>query len=120
VEAAAKGAIEVVDGQSPDLYRLLAESYWQLGVYSTAIFEGLGLGCKTILVNLPGIEYMDPLVEAGAVQVVGQPSDIEWSWTPPEEVSSADFFADNWQRSFRDFLSRDLTCRNVDIQEEVE
>jgi len=113
VQAAANGAVEVVDGQSPDLYGLLAESTWQLGVNSTAIFEGIGLGCKSILVNLPGIEYMDPLIEAGVVQVVRQPTDVDWTWTPPMDATSKDFFADNWQRRFRDFLSRDLTCRSI-------
>jgi hypothetical protein len=113
MEAAAQGTVDVVDGQSPDLYLLLAESTWQLGVNSTALFEGIGLGCKTILVDLPGIEYMDPLVETGAVQVVRQPTDVDWTWTPPMDVSSEEFFADNWQRRFRVFMSRDLTCRSI-------
>lgn len=53
-----------------DLYKLLAESEYQAGVFSTAIFEGIDLGCKTILFSLPGIEYMDELIDAGKVDVI--------------------------------------------------
>lgn len=42
-----------------DLYELLAKCKYQLGVFSTALFEGVALNCETILVNLPGIEYWD-------------------------------------------------------------
>lgn len=48
-----------------DLYRLMSESYYQMGVGSTAIFEGIDFGCRTILLDLPGIEYMFDLLESG-------------------------------------------------------
>ena len=55
--------IRVIDDDSISLYQLLAESKIQVGVNSTALFEGLGLGLNTILVDLPGIEYMKDLIE---------------------------------------------------------
>lgn len=48
-----------------DLYQLMSESHYQIGVNSTAIFEGIDFGCRTILINLPGIEYMSDLLETG-------------------------------------------------------
>jgi hypothetical protein len=39
----------------------------QIGVFSTAIYEGLQRGCQTIIVDLDGAEYMDALVEDGVV-----------------------------------------------------
>ena len=60
---------EVIDNNKINLYRFLAESDYQIGVYSTAIFEGLTLGCKTVLFNLPGIEYMKDLINQGIVEV---------------------------------------------------
>ncbi len=42
-----------------DLYALFAQSEYQMGVYSTAIYEGIEFGCRTVLLDLPGIEYMD-------------------------------------------------------------
>ncbi len=46
-----------------DLYRLFAESEYQVGVFSTAVYEGIGMGCRTVLMDLPGVEYMEKLVE---------------------------------------------------------
>ncbi len=48
-----------------DLYELMAQSATQIGVFSTAIYEGLQFGCHTVLVDLPGIEYMADLIKAG-------------------------------------------------------
>ena len=52
-------------GEGSDLYQLLAESEYQFGVFSTAVFEGVGMGCKTILFDLPGVEYMERMVDQG-------------------------------------------------------
>jgi hypothetical protein len=56
--------VEIIAGNA-DLYALFAESEYQFGVFSTAIFEGIGMGCKTILFDLPGVEYMEPLIKSG-------------------------------------------------------
>jgi len=55
--------IEVIDNDSISFYKLLAESKIQIGVYSTALYEGLTFNLRTYLVNLPGIENIKPLVE---------------------------------------------------------
>lgn len=52
--------IEVVE--DIDLYKLLATSQYQLGVNSTALYEGVEFGCKTILFDTSGIEYMDRFI----------------------------------------------------------
>ena len=46
-----------------NLYELFSKSSIQIGVFSTAIYEGVEFGCKTILIDLPGIEYMDKFIE---------------------------------------------------------
>lgn len=46
-----------------DLYKQLATSEFQAGVFSTALYEGIEFNCKTILLDLPGIEYMDRFIE---------------------------------------------------------
>lgn len=48
-----------------DLYALLSDSKYVIGVYSTAIYEAIELGVKPILVNLSGIEYMEDLLTSG-------------------------------------------------------
>ena len=52
------GGLKVVDDDSISLYELLAESKALVGVNSTVIYEGLGLGLKIVLANLPGVESM--------------------------------------------------------------
>jgi hypothetical protein len=49
--------------EDADLYHLFARSTWQVGVYSTAIYEGMAFGCRTVLMNLPGIEYTEHLLK---------------------------------------------------------
>lgn len=62
--------LRVVDDDSVPLYRLFAESSVQVGVGSTAVFEGLQFDLQTCLVDLPGVERMDYLVERGYATVV--------------------------------------------------
>ena len=46
-----------------DLYKYLAKSEYQAGVFSTSLYEGVEFNCKTILLDVPGIEYMDKFIE---------------------------------------------------------
>lgn len=62
--------IEIIDNEKKPLYQLLAESEIQIGVNSTAIFEGLNFGLKTYLLNLPGVEFMEPLINKGYAKLV--------------------------------------------------
>jgi hypothetical protein len=41
-----------------DLYALFAKCKYHIGVFSTALFEGISFGCELVLVDLPGSEYM--------------------------------------------------------------
>ena len=56
--------------KNEDIYKLFAESTFQIGVFSTALYEGLGFDCKTILLELPGMEYMNELIENKVVNVL--------------------------------------------------
>lgn len=51
------------------LYELMAYSEFLVGVYSTAIFEGLTLQCKTILLDLPGVEFLEYLIKEEIAKV---------------------------------------------------
>ena len=63
-DAAEADALCIVGGE-PALYELFAAADAQVGVYSTALYEGLAFGLDTYLLAAPGVEYMDRLVEAG-------------------------------------------------------
>jgi hypothetical protein len=47
-----------------NLYELFAQSEIQIGVFSAAIYEGIAFGLKTVLVDLPGLEYMTDLLDS--------------------------------------------------------
>ena len=66
-ELLAKDNVELVDD---DLYKLLSSSEYQVGVYSTAIYEGLLFGLKTILCNTMFVEYMEELIMLDKVFLV--------------------------------------------------
>lgn len=60
----------IIDNSEISLYELFSKSEYQVGVFSTAIYEGLLFNCKTFILNLPGCEYMDSLVEKNYVKKI--------------------------------------------------
>jgi len=98
-QAADDKMLEVISGDDPNLYDLLASSKWLVGVYSTAIYEGIALGCIPFIVNLPGVDYMEVLIHKGIAKLVNSPEEIDLTFEP-SKISRDYFFADNWQDNF--------------------
>ncbi|MEO8636811.1 MAG: hypothetical protein ABI587_16165 [Gemmatimonadales bacterium] len=69
--AAALPNVQVVESGAKPLYAWFAESGDLVGVFSTAIYEGLACGCRTFIVDLPGREYMQDLIDRRYVHLVG-------------------------------------------------
>ena len=67
---------EVIDKSEPPLYELFAKSEYQVGAFSTAIYEGLSFNCKTFIIDAPGIEYLDALFEEDIVLKVDDSTDM--------------------------------------------
>lgn len=65
--------IEVIENRDIDLYQLFAESHVQVGVYSTAIYEGLGFGLDTYICDLPYAMDMERLCREGYALRVSTP-----------------------------------------------
>ena len=42
----------------------------QIGAFSTAIYEGLAFNCKTFIIDVPGVEYLDDLIDKNIVKKV--------------------------------------------------
>ncbi len=53
---AKKSNVEII--KNTDLYMLFSSCQYQVGVFSTALSEGVEFGCETILLDLSGIEEM--------------------------------------------------------------
>lgn len=65
----------------PGFFELLASHEFQAGSFSTTLFEGMMLGNKVIVLDLPGSENMEPAVKRG---------DALFARTPEELVSLLD------------------------------
>ena len=61
------------DGSTLDL---LASATYQVGVSTTALFEGMALGCRTAVANLPGHEYLEPAIAQGHALLMTRPSQL--------------------------------------------
>ncbi len=57
-----KTNLEIYTSEKP-LYDLFSESKIQMGVFSSALYEGMEFGLKTILMNFPGVEFMENLIQ---------------------------------------------------------
>lgn len=79
----------VVDDKS-DTYKLLAESEYQMGVFSTALFEGAGMGCKTILFSLPGIEYMEKFIQLNYAILYDEQAELEVTFEKTDKIDLND------------------------------
>lgn len=94
----ASSNITVVETDYPPLYQLMAEAKIQIGVSSTALFEGLGFNCRTYIANLPGYEYMQPLIDQNICTLINTPDEINFKNINSNYRLKKDyFFADNWQ-----------------------
>lgn len=69
-EASKKKQFTVIDNNKSSLYQYLSKAKIQVGVNSTAVFEGLALGLITFIIDLPGSEFLESLVENGAAKMV--------------------------------------------------
>ena len=67
----------VIDNSETPLYQLFAESSYQVGAFSTAIYEGLMFNCKTFIVDVPGVEYLSDLIDKGYVYKVSDVNNLK-------------------------------------------
>lgn len=76
VEATSFDNFKVIDNSETPLYKLFAESNYQVGAFSTAIYEGLMFNCKTFIVDVPGVEYLNDLIDNGYVCKIRDVDDL--------------------------------------------
>lgn len=96
-----KGYISVIAGDDPPLYQIMAESKWQIGVNSTALFEGMAFKCKTFVVNLPGIEDIKNMIESKRFFLVQDPKEINFNYNSDDiDYSNDDYFTKDTEARF--------------------
>jgi hypothetical protein len=73
---------------------LIEESEYVVGVYSTAMFEAVALGCKVGVLKLAGYNHIAPLINSRAIQEINRVTDIEKFFvTAKPNRNSASYFA---------------------------
>jgi hypothetical protein len=60
----------------------------QVGVFSTAVLEGLALGCRTFLIPVPGWSALSGLVESGLAELAFTPEDLASLVKQPSQADS--------------------------------
>lgn len=101
--------VTVVDSDEPPLYQLMSESTIQVGVGSTAIFEGLAFDLRTYIVDLPDAQDSEFLIEEEYADLVSTPAELLAS---ADEVASPDLeslFRSNSIQNFEDALEAVVT-----------
>jgi len=68
--------ITVITNEIP-LYQLFNESFVQIGVYSTGLFEGLMFRLKTLIYKIPGYEFFQDLIDKKYVHLIENFSDFK-------------------------------------------
>lgn len=100
------GRITVVDNTGPQLYELLAKSLWVLGVYSTALLESVAFGCACFILNAPGAENVQPLVQQGVFQLVNDARDLRaYLGKAPNGKLAENVFEPDWRNRLRSALA---------------
>jgi hypothetical protein len=102
------GRVTVVDSPSDDLYASFAQADLQVGVYSTALFEGLAFGLPTAILRLPGYEGMDVLVQRGLARLVTDAAALvemlEANLPSPDPSQLGQIWQPNAESNFKTFL----------------
>lgn len=82
----AASSVEVIE-RPLGIYDAFAAADAQVGVYSTALYEGLAFGLRTCVLRVPGHEYLLPLVDDGTVALCADASDLAAALEAPKDAS---------------------------------
>ena len=93
--------IEVVPG-STNLDDCFKRSHSQVGVYSTAIYEGLAFQCQTFIIKVPGWEHMTNFIEKGFGTLI-EPHQIP-DINSQNKIDSEYYFSKEWKKRLKSFL----------------
>lgn len=85
----------VIESPDSETLPIIAKSEFVVGVYSTALFEAVALGCKVGVLKLDGWKHVHTLVIDGEATLIAQVSDIgKFLTTAKPSLTSKRFYAD--------------------------
>jgi len=66
----------LINDSTKEFFNYLKTTEYQAGVFSTSLFEGLSYNKKTVLIDLPGVEYMEGLINKFNIPIVRTPKEF--------------------------------------------
>ena len=69
-----------ISKKNANLYSIFAKSRWSIGVYSTAIYEGLYFGVSPFILKIDGYEYMKKFIDSGYAKLITSTIEIDLDW----------------------------------------
>jgi len=106
-ESLSQSNIEVVDNTNNHLYYYFSIASIQIGVYSTAIYEGLGYNLPTFIIKLPGYEHMNELVSNHYTKLISSPVElIENIFNTTFRPSGTEFWEKQSDKRMEDTLGK--------------
>jgi hypothetical protein len=112
--------VEVADPENKTLHELFAESIIQVGVCSTALFEGLAFGLQTYMVDAQCVEVMDSLFKTGMAKKVSTPEELKKLINEDKDLEQLDlkyFFRKNSVENIVSFLGDLCQFGNLSMKE---
>ncbi|MGN0105002.1 sialyltransferase [Methanobrevibacter ruminantium] len=97
----------VINKSEPPLYELFAESHYQIGAFSTAIYEGLAFNCKTFIIDVPGVEYLDDLIDKDIVKKVNSSEELI-NYINNENISIQEYDKDYFFKNFDETIFKKI------------
>ena len=97
----------VIDKSEPPLYELFARSHYQIGAFSTAIYEGLAFNCKTFIIDVPGVEYLDDLIDRDIVKKVKSSEELI-NYINNENISIQEYDKDYFFKNFDETIFKKI------------
>ena len=97
----------VIDKSKPQLYELFAKSHYQIGAFSTAIYEGLAFNCKTFIIDVPGVEYLDDLIDKDIVKKVKNSEELI-NYINNENISIQEYDKDYFFKNFDETIFKNI------------
>ena len=97
----------VIDKSEPPLYELFAKSHYQIGAFSTAIYEGLAFNCRTFIIDVPGVEYLDDLIDKDIVKKVKSSEELI-NYINNENISIQEYDKDYFFKNFDETIFKKI------------
>jgi len=117
---------EVYYHSEKKIYDLFVEASVHLSVYSASILESIALGRPTLILNLPGKEYSNNLIEKRVVRYAESPADLVniteliknnpmfWKeWIDDTTAYKDYFFSKNSAETSINYLNRVMSSKKV-------